>query len=88
MHLKKALSLGLRLKQDQAVAKLNLAGIAASKGNRVESQNLLREAKILDTNKALTEQIKSFENQMKQTANVPRHLMQQGNNMPRKGFRK
>ena len=88
MHLKKALALGLRLTQDQAVAKLNLAGIAGSKGNRVEAQNLLREAKQLDTNKILSDQIKMFEDQMKQTANVPKYMMQGGGKQtPRKGFR-
>ena len=63
--LKKALSTGLRMKTDQAMAKLNLAGIAMAKRRKREAQILLTEAKKLDTRKLLDEQIKMLQAQMK-----------------------
>ena len=60
----KALSTGLRLKEDQAVAKLNLAGIAATKRRKREAINYLQEAKKLDTRKLLSDQIKMLQSQM------------------------
>lgn len=62
---RKAISIGLRMKQDQAVAKLNIAAAAASKRNKPEATRLLQEAKKLDTYKMLTEQIKMLEMQLK-----------------------
>lgn len=64
-NFKKALSSGLRMKQDQAVAKLNLAGICVSKRNKREATHLLQEVKKLDTNKILSDQIKMVESQLK-----------------------
>ena len=61
---KKALSTGLVVSTDQAVSKLNLAGIAASKRKKREALNLLAQAKKLDTNKMLGEQIKMVEHQL------------------------
>lgn len=61
---KKALSTGLVVSTDQAVSKLNLAGIAASKRKKREALNLLAQAKKLDTNKMLGEQIKMIEYQL------------------------
>lgn len=61
---KKALSTGLRMKHDQAVAKLNLAGIAASKRRKREALNWLSEAKKLDDKKMLDDQIKMLKSQL------------------------
>tara|TARA_R110001583_G_scaffold163350_1_gene315461 strand:+ start:6760 stop:7275 length:516 start_codon:yes stop_codon:yes gene_type:complete len=62
---KKALSLGLSMKHDIAMAKLQLAGIAMSKRRKREATMLINEAKKLDTQKVLAEQIKMMKNQMK-----------------------
>jgi len=56
-HLKKAVALGLNMDQDLAMAKLNLAGIAISKNRKVEATALLAEAKKLDKQGMLKEQI-------------------------------
>jgi hypothetical protein len=63
--LKKALNTGLRLKQDQALAKLNLAGIAISKGRKKEATVLLSDVKRLDEKGVLDEQVKYIKQQMK-----------------------
>ena len=63
--LRKALSIGLRNKSDQAMAKLNLAGIAMNKRRKREATNLLSEAKKLDKRNLLDEQIKLMKQQMK-----------------------
>lgn len=62
---KKAISTGLRLKSDQAMAKLNLAGFYLSKRNKKLAKIHVMEAKKLDTQKMLTAQIKEVENMMK-----------------------
>jgi len=62
---KKALATGLRMKSDQAMAKLNLAGFYLSKRNKKVAKYHLMEAKKLDTQKMLTAQIKEVENMMK-----------------------
>lgn len=64
-YFKKALKLGLSMKQDIAMAKLNLAGIAMTKRRKREAQMLLTEAKKLDTHNMLAEQIKMMKQQMK-----------------------
>lgn len=64
-YMRKALNIGLRMKQDQAMAKLQLAGIAMSKRRKREAQALLAEAKKLDSRGMLDEQIKMMKNQMK-----------------------
>lgn len=64
-YFKRALSLGLRMKTDQAMAKLNLAGIAVMKRKKREATNLLAEVKKLDKNKMLTDQVKMIKEQMK-----------------------
>lgn len=63
-YFKKALALGLRMDHDVAMAKLSLAGVAMSKGNKREAQTLLAEAKKLDKSKMLAEQIKMMQQQM------------------------
>lgn len=60
----KALNLGLRLKEDQAVAKLNLAGIYMSKRKKREAELYLNQAKKLDTKKLLEDQIKMLRSQL------------------------
>ena len=63
--LKKALNTGLRLDQDKALAKLNLAGIALTKRRKKEAQILLTEVKKLDSKGVLNEQKKYIKQQMK-----------------------
>jgi len=62
---KKALKLGLNMKHDIAMAKLQLAGIAMTKRRKREATMLINEAKKLDTQGVLTEQIKMLKQQMK-----------------------
>jgi len=64
-YFRKALSLGLRMKTDQAVAKLNLAGIAVMKRKKREAINLLADVKKLDTRNLLDDQVKMIKGQMK-----------------------
>ena len=63
--LRKALSIGLRMKHDQAMVKLQLAGIAVAKRRKREATVLLTEVKKLDTRGMLSEQVKMIKNQMK-----------------------
>ncbi len=62
---KKAISLGLSMDADLAMAKLNLAGIAMTKRRKREAQTLLTEAKKLDKHNMLREQISMMKQQMK-----------------------
>jgi len=62
---KKALDLGLNMDYDLAMAKLSLAGIAMQKRRKREATTLLKEAKKLDKNNMLTEQIRMMQQQMK-----------------------
>ncbi|MCX2720228.1 DUF2892 domain-containing protein [Lentiprolixibacter aurantiacus] len=62
---RKALKLGLNMDYDVAMAKLSLAGIALQKRRKREATLLLQEAKKLDKNNMLTEQIKMMQQQMK-----------------------
>ena len=64
-YFKKALSLGLNMKHDIAMAKLQLAGIAMSKRRKREATTLINEAKKLDTQNILTDQIKMLKDQLK-----------------------
>lgn len=64
-YMRKSLKTGLRMKQDQAMAKLQLAGIAMSKRRKREAQALLAEAKKLDSKNMLDDQIKMFKQQLK-----------------------
>ncbi|MET3538166.1 hypothetical protein [Chryseobacterium limigenitum] len=63
--MKKALEYGLNMKHDRAMATLNLAAGAISKGRRQEGQKLLEEAKRLDTAGMMTDQIKMMKDQLK-----------------------
>lgn len=62
--LKRALSLGLAMKHDKAMAKLNLAGIAATKRRKREALNWLAEAKKDDEKKILADQIRMMKQQL------------------------
>lgn len=63
-YFKKALSLGLHMDHNVALAKLSLAGIAMGKRNKREAQMYLTEAKKADKNKLLADQIKQMKDQM------------------------
>ena len=64
-YFKKAIQLGLSMDMDLAVAKLNLAGVALSRRRKLEATNLLNEAKKLDKQNMLKDQIKMMKDQMK-----------------------
>ena len=64
-YFKKAISLGLSMDQDLALAKLQLAGIAMTKRRKMEATSLLNEAKKLDKQNMLKDQIKMMKEQMK-----------------------
>lgn len=63
--LRKALTIGLRQKTDQAMAKLNLAGVALARGRKREATTLLTEVKKLDEKGLLNEQVKFMKEQLK-----------------------
>jgi len=65
-YFKKALSLGMKMSHNTALAKLSLAGIAMGKRNKREAQMYLQEAAKDDKNKLLADQIKMMKNQMAQ----------------------
>ena len=62
--LRKALDLGLRTSEDNAVARMHLAGICAQTGRRPEALTLLAEAKKHDKNGMLKDQIKMLQQQL------------------------
>ena len=64
-YFKKAIQLGLSMDQDLALAKLQLAGIAMSKRRKIETTKLIAEAKKLDKQGMLKDQIKMLKDQMK-----------------------
>jgi hypothetical protein len=64
-YFRTAIRLGLSMKHDLAMAKLNLAGIAMTKRRKREAQILLKEAKALDKHNMLGDQIKMMKQQMK-----------------------
>ncbi|CAM4076219.1 MULTISPECIES: DUF2892 domain-containing protein [Flavobacterium] len=64
-YFKKAIELGLSMDMDLAVAKLNLAGVAMSRRRKLEATTLLNEAKRLDKQGMLKEQIVMMKDQMK-----------------------
>ncbi|UKM64700.1 DUF2892 domain-containing protein [Flavobacteriaceae bacterium GSB9] len=72
-YFKKAISLGLSMNHDLAMAKLNLAGIAFSKRRKQEAQKLLNEATKLDKQGMLTDQIKMMKQNMKQATGPNQH---------------
>ena len=64
-YFKKALQFGLSMKQDLAMAKMSLAGILMQKRRKREAQQLLGEAKKLDSQGMLSGQIKLMQQQLK-----------------------
>ena len=64
-YLKKAVKLGLAMKHDLAMAKLQLAGIAMTKRRKREATLLMAEAKKLDKHGMLKEQMTMMKQQMK-----------------------
>ncbi|NHM07274.1 DUF2892 domain-containing protein [Flavobacterium sp. CYK-4] len=64
-YFKKAVELGLNMDMDLAVAKLNLAGVALTRRRKLEATNLLNEAKKLDKQGMLKDQIAMMKEQMK-----------------------
>ncbi|MBS1571292.1 MAG: tetratricopeptide repeat protein [Bacteroidetes bacterium] len=63
--MRKALEYGLNMKQDRAMATLNLAATAIAAGRKQEGQKLLEEAKRLDSAGMMTDQIKTMKDQLK-----------------------
>ena len=64
-YFKSAISLGLSMNHDLAMAKMSLAGIYLQKRRKREAQQLLSEAKKLDKHGMLTGQMKMMQQQMK-----------------------
>lgn len=77
--LRKAINMGLRTGQDNAVARMHLAGICAQTGRKTESLTLLAEAKKLDTGGMMKEQINQMQKQM--TAAPSKNQMRQAQMM-------
>jgi len=73
-YFKTAISLGLSMDHDLAMAKLNLAGIAFSKKRKQEANKLLAEAQKLDKRDMLKDQIKMMKDQMKKAQMPNQHF--------------
>jgi tetratricopeptide (TPR) repeat protein len=65
--LRKALALGLRTTEDNAVARMHLAGVCAQTGRKGEALSLLAEAKKIDKKGVVKDQVKMMQQQL-QTA--------------------
>ncbi|MEO9076252.1 MAG: DUF2892 domain-containing protein [Gelidibacter sp.] len=72
-YFKKALTLGLSMDHDMAMAKLNLAGISFSKRRPQEAKMLLNEAQKLDKRNMLADQIKMMKDSMKKAQMPNQH---------------
>ena len=70
----KAISLGLYMDHDLAMAKLNLSGIAFSKRRKIEAEKLLAEAQKLDKQGMLSDQIKMMKDNMKRAVGPQQHF--------------
>lgn len=73
-YFKKAVTLGLSMDHDLAMAKLNLSGIAFSKRRKIEAEKLLSEAQKLDKQGMLTDQIKMMKDNMKRSVGPQQHF--------------
>lgn len=62
--LRKAIGLGLRKPEDNAMARMHLAGICAQTGRKKEAMSLLSEAKKLDNSGMMKEQIRTMQQQL------------------------
>ena len=74
-YFKRAISLGLSMNHDLAMAKLQLSGIAMAKNRKQEANRLMSEAKKLDKHGMLKDQIKMMKDQMKRGAQMGHHQM-------------
>jgi cation transport regulator ChaC len=63
-YLRRAMSLGLRTGQDNAVARMHLAGICAQTGRKKDALTLLAEAKKLDADGMMKDQINQMQKQL------------------------
>ena len=63
--LRKAMTMGLRTGQDNAVARMHLAGICAQTGRKKEAVTLLAEAKKLDSSGMMKDQINQMQGQLR-----------------------
>jgi tetratricopeptide (TPR) repeat protein len=77
-HFRKAISLGLNMSHDMAMAKLNLAGISFTKGKKQEAVMLLKDAETLDKQNMLKDQIKMMKENMKRSQGPKQHYGQGG----------
>lgn len=75
--IRKAMQIGLRTKQDQAVAKMQLAGICMQSGRKREAQVLVSEARKLDTDGMLKEQLDMMKKQLSMVASKNQMRMAQ-----------
>lgn len=64
-YFRKALDYGLNMSLDEAMARLSLAGIAMQKRRKREAQDLIAQAKKLDKQNMLKDQIKMMQEQLK-----------------------
>ncbi len=62
--LRKAIALGLRKPEDNAMARMHLAGICAQTGRKKEALSLLSEAKKLDNTGMMKDQIRTMQQQL------------------------
>ena len=62
--LRRAMELGLRTPEDNAVARMHLAGICAQTGRKSDAVSLLAEAKKLDKSGMMRDQIKTMQSQL------------------------
>jgi len=63
--LRRAIEMGLRTPQDNAVARMHLAGICVQTGRRKEAQTLLVEAKKMDKSGMMKDQINQMQAQLR-----------------------
>lgn len=75
--IRKALSIGLRMQQDKAVAHMQLAGICMQTGRKGEAKTLMAQAKKLDEKNMLKEQLGTMKKQMGMVASKNQMRMAQ-----------
>jgi len=62
--LRKAMGMGLRTPEDNAMARMHLAGICAQTGRKKEAVSLLSEAKKMDKSGVMKDQIRTMQQQL------------------------
>jgi tetratricopeptide (TPR) repeat protein len=75
--IRKALSIGLRTNQDKAVAHMHIGGICLQTGRKREALNMFDEAKRLDKDGMLADQLKMLKKQATQVASKNQMRMAQ-----------